>query len=116
MVARPATATLLTDGTSTAQVTAQAAAQAAVQATVQVTAQVTQPKKVESSASNTSTSNSSTTSSHIASSKKVSLNFEQLGRRFELNAGSIRSAIASAVSEAAMRTGDDAIGKIFSIY
>lgn len=47
--------------------------------------------------------------------KKANLNYEQLGRRFELNAGSIRSAIASAVSEAAMRTGDDAVGKFYFI-
>lgn len=40
------------------------------------------------------------------------LNFEQLGRRFELNAGSIRAAIASAVAEAAMRDGEDKSGTI----
>ena len=43
------------------------------------------------------------------------LNFEQLGRRFELNPGSIRSAIASAVSEAAMRSGDDCGGNPYDV-
>lgn len=41
---------------------------------------------------------------------EAKLNFEQLGRRFELNAGSIRAAIASAVAEAAMREGEDKSG------
>lgn len=46
------------------------------------------------------------------STKKIEpkLSFEQLGRRFELNAGSIRAAIASAVAEAAMREGQDKSG------
>jgi len=48
------------------------------------------------------------TTAVVGTAKKVEkLNFEQLGRRFELNAGSIRAAIASAVSEAAMRDGAD---------
>lgn len=46
--------------------------------------------------------------------KADKLHFEQLGRRFELNAGSIRSAVVSAVSEAAMRPGDDKYGNFTS--
>jgi hypothetical protein len=49
-------------------------------------------------------------SSNGAAKKIEKLNFEQLGRKFELNAGSIRAAIASAVSEAAMRPGADKSG------
>jgi hypothetical protein len=49
-------------------------------------------------------------SSNGTAKKTEKLNFEQLGRKFELNAGSIRAAIASAVSEAAMRPGADKSG------
>ena len=49
-------------------------------------------------------------SSTGAKKSEPKLNFEQLGRRFELNAGSIRAAIASAVAEAAMREGQDKSG------
>ena len=59
----------------------------------------------------TSVSTATTTTAVAAGKKAEKLNFEQLGRRFELNAGSIRSAIASAVSEAAMRPGSDRTGK-----
>ena len=53
----------------------------------------------------------------VGTAKKVEkLNFEQLGRRFELNAGSIRAAIASAVSEAAMRDGADKTGKFVNLF
>jgi hypothetical protein len=48
--------------------------------------------------------------SNGAAKKVEKLSFEQLGRKFELNAGSIRAAIASAVSEAAMRPGTDKSG------
>ena len=58
----------------------------------------------------TSVSTATTTTAVAAGKKAEKLNFEQLGRRFELNAGSIRSAIASAVLEAAMRPGSDRTG------
>ena len=58
----------------------------------------------------TNVSTVTTTTAVLAGKKAEKLNFEQLGRRFELNAGSIRSAIASAVSEAAMRPGSDRTG------
>jgi hypothetical protein len=48
------------------------------------------------------------TKGHSAAAKP--LNFEQLGRRFELNPGSIRAAVTAAVSEAAMRVGGDNTG------
>lgn len=54
-------------------------------------------------------------SSASAKKSEPKLNFEQLGRRFELNAGSIRAAIASAVAEAAMREGQDKSGMLFSL-
>ena len=57
-----------------------------------------------------STTTATTTTAVAAGKKAEKLNFEQLGRRFELSAGSIRSAIASAVSEAAMRPGSDRTG------
>ena len=61
-------------------------------------------------ASTTTSTTATTTTAVLAGKKAEKLNFEQLGRRFELNAGSIRSAIASAVSEAAMRPGSDRTG------
>ncbi len=64
-----------------------------------------------SSVSAAASSTGTTVGSAAAPTKKeAKLNFEQLGRRFELNAGSIRAAIASAVAEAAMRDGEDKSG------
>ena len=59
----------------------------------------------------TTTGSTSVSTATTTTAVLEKLNFEQLGRRFELSAGSIRSAIASAVSEAAMRPGSDRTGK-----
>ncbi len=42
------------------------------------------------------------------------INYEVLGRRFEMNAGSIRSSIANATAEVAMKT-KDCVGESFSV-